>query len=110
MFDIQEHIWQRKQKENQRIKFDRKVTENTHRRMIKELNFNLLKLQREKLLFKRETIESVSQINYPHSSSNSQRVISLYDNRRIDYLNRDEKRKRVNSAKLFKDIVQSKMY
>ena len=58
MLDVQEHMWKRKQKENQIIKFDRKITDISNHRMNKQLDHNLHKYQREKLLFKRQNIDN----------------------------------------------------
>ncbi len=101
VLDVQEHLWLRKQSENRRIKFDRQRLAQQNRMYQKELDFRLMKLQREI-----RSIKSLQQI-FPllkQSQASTQRLersITFYDNS-------INSQSRPNSSKIVQEITKSK--
>ena len=101
VLDVQEHLWLRKQSENRRIKFDRQRLAQQNRMYQKELDFRLMKLQREI-----RSIKSLQQI-FPllkQSQASTQRLersITSYDNS-------INSQSRPNSSKIVQEITKSK--
>ena len=101
VLDVQEHLWLRKQSENRRIKFDRQRLAQQNRIFQRELDFRLMKLQREI-----RSIKSLQQI-FPllkQSQASTQRLersITSYDNS----INNQS---RPNSSKIVQEITKSK--